>query len=124
MALGNQINVHGYFGIYSYTGTKLVDGGRFNNLTAVPVQTNPFTPVTLPPGVYWHAQATDDTNTGQYVGVPINSYMYALLTTNTTRAAYAANVITGGALPATLGTLTPFVPSAANNDCIFCPLYE
>ena len=124
IALGNQINVHGYFGIYSLTGNKLVDGGQFNNLTAGPVQTNTFTAVTLPPGLYWHAHATNSTNAGQYVGIPVNANMYALLTENATRAAYAANALSGAALPTTLGALTPFVPTASNGDCVFCPLYE
>ena len=124
IALGNQINVHGYFGIYSLTGNKLVDGGQFNNLTAGPVQTNTFTAVTLPPGLYWHAHATNSTNAGQYVGIPVNANMYALLTENATRAAYAANALSGAALPTTLGALTPFVPTSGNGDCVFCPLYE
>ena len=124
IALGNQVGVHGYFGIYSLTGNKLVDGGQFNNLTAGPVQTNTFTAVTLPPGLYWHAHATNSTNAGQYVGIPVNDHMYALLTENATRAAYAANALSGAALPTTLGALTPFVPTSSNGDCVFCPLYE
>ena len=48
----------GSFGIYSAAGALLIDSGTFNfeSPTNTPVE-NSFTAVTLPPGVYWFAQA-------------------------------------------------------------------
>lgn len=124
-ALGNQIGVNCYFGIYNFAGTKLVDGGSFLNLTGSGVQTTTLgAPVTLPPGTYWHAQATNTSSVGQFPAVAVsNNPISAMLTKNATRAAVAANPVTGGGLPATLGALTPFTPSGGS-DSIFCPLYE
>jgi len=127
LAIGSQFGVHGYFGIYSYAGVKLVDGGSFLDEASSNVQTNSFTPVTLPPGTYWFAQATSSTGVGQYVGITVSgsgANAGKVWTQNTTRAATAANAISGGALPATLGTLTPFIPSNSNSDSIICPLFE
>ena len=126
LALGSQFAVHAHAGIYSYAGNKLVDTGTFLYEAGSGIQTNTFTPVTLPAGMYWHAQATDTTSVGQWVGVAIPGGADAAITVlvkNSTRAAIAANVL-GGTMPATLGTLTPFIPSNSNGDGIFCPLYE
>jgi hypothetical protein len=127
LALNSSFGVHGYAGIYSYSGNLLVNAGQFLYEAASGIQTNTFTPVTLPPGVYWHAQATDDGGHGQWVGVTVTSgadSAFSLLTKNATRAATAANAVSGSSLPATLGTLTPFTPSTSNSDSIMCPLYE
>ena len=126
-SIGNSISVHATFGIYSYAGNKLVDGGSFVELTGSGVQTNSITPVTLPPGVYWFAQSTDTSNSGQWPAVVItNTTLPSMLSANTTRSATAGNAASGGVLPATLGTLTPFVPNAGgrSGDAIFCPLFE
>jgi hypothetical protein len=127
VSLGNMFSVHSTFGIYSYAGAKLVDGGSFVELTGSGVQTNAITPVTLPPGVYWLAQSTDTSTSGQWPAVVITqTTMPTLLSANSTRSAVAANAASGGVLPATLGTLTPFVPNAGgrSGDAIFCPLFE
>jgi hypothetical protein len=127
VSLGNSFSVHSTFGIYSYAGAKLVDGGSFVELTGSGVQTNAITPVTLPPGVYWLAQSTDTSTSGQWPAVAITqTTMPTLLSANSTRSAVAANAASGGVLPATLGTLTPFVPNAGgrSGDAIFCPLFE
>jgi hypothetical protein len=124
-SLGNSFSVHATFGIYSYTGNKLVDGGSFVELTGSGVQTNSITPVTLPPGVYWFAQSTDTSNSGEWPAVVItNTSLPGMLSKNSTRSATAANAAAGGVLPATLGTLTPFTPSNTNGDAIFCPIFE
>ena len=123
-ALGNSSGTM-TFGIYSFAGVKLVDGGSFVNLTGSGVQVNSFSSVTLPPGTYWHAQATTVSNSGQFPAIQVNDLSTsAMLNNNTARAAVAANSLSAGSLPATLGTLTPFVPSPSNSDVIFCPLYE
>lgn len=128
IALASQVNVHGYFGIYSFSGNLLVDGGQFLFETTSGVQTNSLgAPVTLPAGTYWHAQATDHSSTGQWVGIPIvgaSANLILMHVQNATRAATAANALSGTTLPPTLGTLTPFTPSAGNSDSIMCPLYE
>jgi len=126
-SLGNSSSVHATFGIYSYAGNKLVDGGSFVELTGSGVQTNSITPVTLPPGVYWFAQSTDTSTSGQWPAVVItNTTLPSMLSANTTRSATAGNAASGGVLPATLGTLTPFIPNVGgrSGDAIFCPLFE
>jgi hypothetical protein len=125
ISIGNSFSVHATFGIYSYAGAKLVDGGSFVELTGSGVQTNSIAPVTLPPGVYWFAQSTDTSSSGQWPAVVItNTSLPGMLSKNSTRSATAANAAAGGVLPATLGTLTPFTPSNTNGDAIFCPLFE
>ena len=124
-SIGNLFSVHATFGIYSYAGNKLVDGGSFVELTGSGVQTNSITPVTLPPGVYWFAQSTDTSTSGDWPAVVItNTTLPSMLSANTTRSATAGNAASGGVLPATLGTLTPFVPNVGSGDAIFCPLFE
>jgi len=128
LALGSQFSVHAYAGIYSLTGNLLVNAGSFLYEAGSGIQTNTFTPVTLSPGLYWHAQATDTTDVGQWVGVAIVSNAdnaLALLAQNATRAATAANPVSGANLPATLGALTPYTPNETpRGDMIFTPLYE
>ena len=124
---GNNFSIHATFGIYSYAGNKLVDGGSFVELTGSGVQTNSITPVTLPPGVYWFAQSTDTSTSGDWPAVVItNTTLPSMLSANTTRSATAGNAASGGVLPATLGTLTPFIPNGGgrSGDAIFCPLFE
>jgi hypothetical protein len=125
-SLGNSFSVHANFGIYSFAGNKLVDSGPFVELTGSGVQTKTLSsPVTLSPGTYWLAQATDTNTSGSWPAVVITqTTMPAMLSKNSTRSALAANSMSGGVLPSTLGTLTPFTPSSTNADCIFCPLFE
>lgn len=125
--IAGQFGVHGYFGIYSFSGNLLVNAGQFLYNGPGPVQTNTFSPVTLPPGTYWHAQANDHSSTGSWLGIEVSggaSNFISMFTANATRSATAANAVSGGSLPATLGTLTPFTPSSNNSDGIAMPLYE
>ena len=96
-SIGNLFSVHATFGIYSYAGNKLVDGGSFVELTGSGVQTNSITPVTLPPGVYWFAQSTDTSTSGDWPAVVItNTTLPSMLSANTTRSATAGNAASGG----------------------------
>ena len=122
----NSIGPTATFGVYSLAGAKLVDGGSFTTLNSAGVQTNSFTPVTLQPGTYWHAQACT-TNTGActFIGIVTGSVgAGALYAKNYARACKAANALVGGVLPATLGVLTPFTPISGDGDGFCCPLYE
>lgn len=117
------------FGIYSFAGNKLVDSGGFTCLASSGMQVLTFSPVTLPAGKYWHAQATTSGSAPVYFGVGVASggstpSVMAAWVKNNTRAATAANTLSGTLLPATLGTLTPFTPSNANGDGVCCPLWE
>ena len=127
------------FAIYSQSGNFLVDGGSFDQLTGLNVQTHTFTPVTLPPGLYWLAYSVVGTDGAgaDWIGIKLSSNgnnPITLLTTNQTRFATAANPSTDGPndehgnptvlWPATLGDLTPWVPTSFGTDGIVCPLWE
>jgi hypothetical protein len=115
------------FGIYSHAGGLLLDTGSFSTIAGAPL-TNTFTSVTLPPGVYWHIQASSTASPGAtFQGLPATNDSGNILPAyvkNATRAAIAANLMVGGTLPATLGTLTPFTPISADGDGPCCPVYE
>lgn len=103
-----------YAAIYNAAGTtKLVEAsGGFNlNAGSQVLQNVAVTPVTLTPGSYLFA--VGNVNSGSFATVsghqPYNAYFInSLLNANTTRVARAANAISGGAMPATLGALTAF----------------
>ena len=117
------------FGIYSAAGAKLVDGGSFPNLTAS-IVTNTITPVTLPAGVYWHAQAATTADNAHFPGFVIdgssieNLNIIPFYLKNSVKIGTAANPLAAGVLPATLGTVTLYTPSNVNGDGVCCPLYE
>jgi hypothetical protein len=126
-ATSNSIGPTASFGIYSYSGNKLLDTGSFLLQNSPLVQTNSFASVTLQPGTYWHAQACTTTATATFSGIviqngstnPVTAYVK-----NITRCATASNVMSGGSLPTTLGALTPFTPSTSAGDGFCAPLYE
>jgi hypothetical protein len=124
----NTIGPTASFGIYSFSGNKLVDAGSFNLLTSPTVQVNTFSSVTLPPGIYWHAQACTTTGTATFAGIVVsngaNNDSIPAYVKNATRCATAANLMSGGVLPATLGALTPFTPLSTQGDGFCAPLYE
>jgi hypothetical protein len=127
------------FGIYDINGNLVVDGGSFNSLTSPTVQTNSFSPVTLNPGLYWHAQVCNRTGVAAgFTGIFMNSssvfaYIANTFTENAVRCATAANLAIAGpnnpqgnpttVLPATLGALTPFTPQGTV-DGVCIPLWE
>ena len=125
------------FGIYSYAGELLVNGGSFDPKSSYGVQTNSFTPVTLPGSTtYWMAWATNDSAVScNFLGMQVfTQAVMNLLVKNSTRFAFAANTATSGPndpngnpttiLPSTLGTLTPFTPNMGDDDTIMTPLWE
>jgi hypothetical protein len=127
------------FGIYDINGNLVVNGGSFNSLTSPLVQTNSFSPVTLNPGLYWHAQACNRTGVAAgFTGIYLNpgtgfAYFANTFNQNAVRWATAANLASDGpnnpqgnpttALPATLGVLTPFTPQGTV-DGVCIPLWE
>jgi hypothetical protein len=125
MATNNSLGEQMTFGIYSYTGTKLVDGGSFNAATSPTVQTNTISPVTLSPGIYWHAQASVSNGTGATIlGILASASVVPEYVANSVRCASASNTLSAGVLPATLGSLSGFTPNSSNGDGPCCPLYE
>jgi hypothetical protein len=126
----NTIGPVASFGIYSFTGNKLLDTGTFTCLTSPAVQTNTISPsVTLPPGTYWHAQTSNtagggDTFTGIVLQSAAGTRAMPLYIKNTTRCGTAANPSVAGVLPATLGAITAFTPISADGDGFNTPLYE
>ena len=126
----NTIGPLASFGIYSFAGNKLLDTGTFLCLTTPTIQTNTISPtVTLPPGVYWHAQTSNtaggaDTFTGIVLQSAAGTRAMPLYIKNTTRCGTAANPSVAGVLPATLGTITAFTPISADGDGFNTPLYE
>lgn len=130
----NAENVFGQtatFGIYSLSGSLIIDGGKFaTQHGSGPITNTLVAPVVLPAGVYYHAQSASSLATNfHFPGLifPIGGVdddMFGMWVLNATRCAQAANPCVSGKLPATLGALTPFVPSNANGDGICCPLYE
>jgi hypothetical protein len=109
----NNLSGTASFGIYSVAGNLLIDSGTFNleGATNTPVK-NAFTAVVLPPGVYWFAQ----TASGAGINCPAfiwtgtstpGAGVLAMLNTPQVTVGTAANPRSGGgAMPATLGTVT------------------
>jgi hypothetical protein len=117
----NLFNIDGGLGfaIYDSSGNKIVDPGPFNpnTWTGNTVVTNTFTPVTLQPGSYYFAEASDFTG----LAIPSSSFVpstglggagpamaklaNAIVKTQATAANSRGSGSTG-AMPATLGVLT------------------
>ncbi len=98
--------------IYDITGnTKLLDAGAnaFNTATSGVQVVTLASPVTLGPGVYWFAaSATPATATAAtsfaYTGGAAGQISY--INNGTVRAGIAANAMSSGAMPSTLGAVT------------------
>lgn len=127
--LSSNGGVTSTFGIYDDNGNLVLDGGQFNCFPATTIQVHSVGPITLPAGVYWHAQGTTSASSPAFLGMGFNTggnatNAISVWTHNSAKAANAANALSAGALPATLGALTPFVPSGGSGDGICCPFYE
>lgn len=117
---------HIYIGLYNASGNKILDSGAFtvDNTTATTIQRNAISTVTLTPGTYYIAQTSDDNNTKSNVMQSgVSNTAAALFNANGSVVRYgtAANVLSGGVLPATLGALTAFSTVAI---LIALPLFD
>jgi hypothetical protein len=112
------------FGIYNAAGAQLLDSGAFDG-SITTLQTKTITPVAFTFGAYFFAQ-TASSALMQVIGVagsaPNLAQIDAFLNANATRVGIAANAASGGALPATLGALTPETVLTASGTAI--PFFE
>ncbi len=98
--------------IYSYDGnTKLVDAGAhaFTTLASQHQFVIPITTVKLLPSSYrWAFGATSKTSLGAFLGFDGTTFYQELINDGVTaRFGIAANTLSGAAMPATLGAITP-----------------
>jgi hypothetical protein len=96
------------FGIYNSAKAVLIDA-PFDGSISTP-QTVSFTPVTLPPGIYYFAvSATSNSMQGPILFSSTSTTALNLKSINAgaTKLAQAANATSANVLPSTLGTLTP-----------------
>jgi hypothetical protein len=113
-------------GIYSESGAKLLDSGALNMATASSqqfVQATLGSPIVIGPGTYWFAFASTPSGSSssmlsqaidQFFVQMVNEISFPNSSGAVTRFGTAANVLSGGALPATLGTITPAAYNATN----------
>ena len=93
-----------FVGVYDTSGNKLLEAAL--SCAAVNgVSTSLGTPVTLTPGTYIYAVSASDT-TCAASGMSLSGGWFNILDKNTTRTATAANSVSSGVMPSTLGTLT------------------
>lgn len=97
------------YGIYNLAGNSLLVSGVFTGsaFSNVSKSVNLSSTITLQPGVYWFACASDQGTF--FVGPTISfsaSVAGTVLNADVTRIGYAANAMVSGVLPATLGTIT------------------
>jgi hypothetical protein len=123
LAFGNTAT----FGIYDASGSKVLDGGLFNTLTSPTIQTNTLgSPVSLTPGTYFLAQGSTTSGSSHTLGIQTSSdtiHGQAIYNTNATRFGVAANALSAGVLPATLGVISASTP-AADSVGVACPFFE
>jgi hypothetical protein len=93
-------------GIYSTSGTKLVDSGVFN-CASIGLKTNTISSVTLQQGWYYFVWTNSSASTGfSYFADYSQTTLASLMNANGTRFA-TGTATSGGVLNSTLGTLTP-----------------
>lgn len=100
------------FGVYDSNGNKLIDSGQFATTTSATKMTNSFTGVTLNAGVYYFVYEASAITTLTIYGENFSTDVAFALANNlsgNTAFGTCANGASGGALPATLGTITPLV---------------
>jgi len=93
-----------FVGVYDSSGNKLLEAA-LSCTTANGVSTSLGSTVTLTPGTYWYAVSASDT-TCAASGASLSGGWFNMLDKNTTRTATAANSVSSGVMPSTLGTLT------------------
>lgn len=111
------------FGIYSAAKNLLIDSTAFD-ATSSAVQTKTFTATVLAPGTYYFACTSTDSNAhgpcAQVGSVPVQ--LFGMMNATVPLFATAANAESGGALPATLGTLTG--ASGGTVDSLPLPIWK
>ena len=93
-----------FAGVYDTSGNKLLEAA-LSCAALNGVSLTLGTPVTLTPGTYLYAYSASDT-TCAASGSSLSGGWFNMLDKNTTRTATAANAVSSGVMPATLGTLT------------------
>lgn len=99
-------------GVYTSAGNKVFSWDSINSFVGTPTTfSTTISAVTLQPGMYWNCSAGNYNSTGAAsesgYAIPSSSYI-ALNSPFGTRLGTAANAMTvGGAMPATLGAITP-----------------
>ena len=93
-----------FVGVYDSSGNKLLEAA-LSCAALNGVSTTLGTPVTLTPGTYLYAYSASDTVCAAS-GAALSGGWSNMLSKNTTRTATAANAVSAGVMPATLGTLT------------------
>lgn len=91
-------------GIYDINGNAVLRTS-FTLTTTSPV-TNTFSPVTLPAGVYFLAQSANPGPTTSCISVVVSTDAYPVINAVNPSYGHAANVMSAGVMPATLGALT------------------
>src|ERR1035437_1113532 len=102
------------FGIYTASGSLVLDSGSFTNYDPPGFQSNAITPVVLPPGIYYFAQSSTNISAsyqGMSAGVP-GTLAYTMLNLNAVRCGHATNALSAGLLTGTLGALTAVDPGS------------
>lgn len=108
------------FGFYSATGNLLLDSGALSAATTNTIQSTTVTPTVLPSGSYYFAAACTS-DIAAFIAFSLNSIplLNVCNGVGTLKIAYAANLLSAGALPATLGTLTSTATNACNMPAAF-----
>jgi len=114
----------GNAGIYSVAGNKLLDSGSFTfgSLETNTGHSNTITPVTLQAGTYYFACSISNQNTTLSVfnlSAPVGVVTLLNGTGSSLKIAFAANAVSGGLLPATLGALTTTVSNQCSMPAVF-----
>jgi hypothetical protein len=102
-----------YAGVYDLSGNKLLEAALSCG-TANGVSVTLGTAVALQPGTYFYAVSASDT-TCAGSAISMSGGWQNMMTKNTARMGTAANSVSGGVMPATLGTVTfgTFTPVVA-----------
>jgi hypothetical protein len=107
-----------YSGIYSYDGnTKYIDTGALDvHSSSQVLRSTSFSAVTLPAGCYWYAWGNDTSVGADISGRDAQNWFNAFVNGITVTFGSAANPISGGHLPTTLGTITAYAHTDSNTN--------
>jgi hypothetical protein len=114
---------HSSFAIWNTAGTTdIFDSGVFTETAGSLVVTNTIGSTVINPGVYLYAWTSDNTTqTTNSANIFSTSSQDCLINQNASRLGTAANSSTAGAMPGSLGAITPFntmtPPSTSTGAC-------